>query len=476
MSALANSPAVQTLPNGWQLQAASATGSQSARFWGRAYVALAVVAWTLGLVLGFEVGLTVLVVAGFASAIAGLHIRALGLIGVATLCTIDAVTRVYLMTGGLLRWNTFNYFLLIVMIIALPTWIRRRDPHTRLMQAFLAVLLVWFIISPDWLRGAQHTLNALTMFGLLVYFVRASDDENAWYWMAVACGAVAGLGGMVFFLQRSELTYIDRNALSHFPMTAMFTAAMGFRFARRIPFGQLTLALLSATNFAWAFLTTSRGGTLIACCCLLYILSEMRGVGRRLVIVSAAAVVTLTVMNQFPEYRERTIERVYRLFDSSYSITKRTSGRADLALAGWYMFQSKPIGVGTGGFARHWAEYSLTHRDVGMKKGHGVEYAAHNAWMKILAENGVPGFLLFAAFIFSFAIVGLFSPESGHFRLGLLATVCLTVAFQVTEFQAKGLWLLASGVTVLLHRRPTDNIWLEDLDSGLYEAPVAARD
>ncbi len=62
------------------------------------------------------VGLTASVAALTAASYAALPFArrapTLALLGVATLCTLEPFTTSLLLTGGLLRWNTFNYVLL----------------------------------------------------------------------------------------------------------------------------------------------------------------------------------------------------------------------------------------------------------------------------------------------------------------------------------------------------------------------------
>ena len=80
---------------------------------GQLFVAFVVLAWLLTPIAGFRAVLILLTAAGFAAAIAGLWRPAIGLHGIAILCVLDAGARVFIFTGGLLRYNTFNYWLVI---------------------------------------------------------------------------------------------------------------------------------------------------------------------------------------------------------------------------------------------------------------------------------------------------------------------------------------------------------------------------
>ena len=167
--------------------------------------------------------------------------------------------------------------------------------------------------------------------------------------------------------------------------------------------------------------------------------------------MAAAAVVAIMAIGIFGGLERRSAERLTKLFDSAETLTSRTSGRWDLALGGWHIFLEHPLGVGTGAFASAWA----TLRDQrGISAFQGTSKEAHSAWVKILVENGVPGILLFGAFILSFAVLGWKRRSSGLFLPGLLVTFALSVAFVADEFQGKGLWFLAGAVLLLLRGAP----------------------
>jgi hypothetical protein len=237
-------------------------------------MALTIVTWLASLALGFHAGLILLTVAGFAAAVAGLKQPTLGVLGVVILCTLDAVSRLYLLAGGLLRWNTFNYWLVVVMALHFGWLLRLRDPQIRLLQVFIVLLTVELVFSTDQTGGAQHVLNIATVFGLLVYFARASRDREVWYWSAMVSGVLSGLGSLIFYLQQESLPAINANAWSFFPLTSLFAACVHFaRPARRRR--SPALMLLVSVNAGWVFLSGSRGSTFICVVCLLFILVRL---------------------------------------------------------------------------------------------------------------------------------------------------------------------------------------------------------
>jgi hypothetical protein len=70
----------------------------------------------------------------------------------------------------------------------------------------------------------------------------------------------------------------------------------------------------------------------------------------------------------------------------------------------------------------------------------------------VLAENGLPGILVFTSFIASFAVIGSKSARPSIRRIGLLTSAALAIAFLSSEFAAKTVWFLAAGCTFLLSR------------------------
>jgi O-antigen ligase len=418
--------------------------------WGRRLVAFILIVWASSFVIGFESSLIILTVTGLCAAIAGVWRPALGLLGMVILCTLDSVARAYLLTGGLWRYNTFNYWFLVVMVISLPFLLGLRDRPTRLLQWFLLLLTVGLIFSPDLSNGMQHILNLATIFGLLAYFARGAKQPDDWYWMAVVAGILGAVGSLCFYLQQEGLPRINPNSWSFLPLTAIFALNLGFPATRSRGRGQILLALLAAVNGAWVFLSTSRGSFLIACVCLTALVIQLRRMRRGVVPIILALLVVLTILSQFRAKEAVAVGRFARLFDTERSLASRTSGRSAIALTGWRMFLDNPLGVGTGGFgkARFVLGTSLDPSDV----KEGVYLQAHSGWIKVLVENGVPGIILFTAFVTSFAFMGWKMRNRELFLLGVLVTLTLSVAFIADEFQGKGLWLLTAGVMTVLRR------------------------
>jgi O-antigen ligase len=442
-------PPLSTVP-GASPAGRRAPGCTPAILWGRLFAALVIIGWAIAPAVGFLASLRLLTVVAFGGAFVGFRRPAIGLPAITLACTLDPLTRHFLITpDGLLRWNTFNYWLLLIMGLSIGFLTRVSDPHSRMLKLFIGLLAVDLVFSPALEMGLQHILGAVTMFGLLVYCAQARDDSDVWYMVGVVNGLAGALGGLAFFLLQDTLPHINANAWAMFPETAIFCVCLGYRQAQARAHGQLILGLLGTVNYLWVFLSGSRGGLLIASVAVLFVVAAMRRTAERLVYAAAAALIAAAVSSMFTSQQERTLSRLATLLDDGRSVAARTSGRSDLARAGFHMVREHPFGVGTGGFAPTWAHLGFVPGVSGFMRGR--EFQAHAGWIKVLAENGWPGLVLLAAYVASFAIWGLSSGRPGAAGLGLLVTATLAVTFLSTEFQGKGFWLLAAAATAQLH-------------------------
>jgi hypothetical protein len=409
--------------------------------------ALAVV-WAAALVAGFKVGLAACTALAFLAAGAGLIWPIIGLFGVSALCVLDTVMRQYLMGGGLLRWHTFNYWLLLVILLGLPVLLRQRDPHTRLLKSLLALMIAEaLMVRGDSTYAKTQLLNSVSSLGILWYCLRACRHpwgREAWAWLGLVVGTLTALASIVYLLQKDGLAIMDANAQSYMPLAGLISVCMSLSVGRPWPRLQLPLAALGAINFGAVYLSTSRGSTLVGIVCMLALLVMIRGWVERLLVYGTVVAAGLAVLLAFPELQHRTYERFAKLADTSLDASRRTSGRSDLALGAWRVFLEHPFGIGTGGSVYAWL--TLENRE-GLTFGRGGEFTPHSAWLRILVENGLPGLVLLGSLVASFAVVGM---RRSQLVLGLLATGALSVTYLSTEFYAKGPWFLMTSSIALL--------------------------
>ena len=179
---------------------------------GRAFVALIVGAWMLAPLLGFQRVLLLLTAIGLAATVVGAIRPVIGLYGITMVCLLDAISRVYVFTGGVLRYNTLNYWLLCALVLFAPAVVRTRNIHFRLAMVLLLLLAVELGMSERVSGGMEHVLNGMSVLALTIYFVRAAGRRAAWYWIAVQGGVLGALTGLAFQLSRSSLPPINPNA------------------------------------------------------------------------------------------------------------------------------------------------------------------------------------------------------------------------------------------------------------------------
>jgi O-antigen ligase len=424
--------------------------------WGPWLVCVIVLVWLAGEWIGFLRALMTLTFIGFIAAVAGVRNPVLGLLGVGLLVVLDPISRhMVLGAGGLLRWNSFNYWLVIVTLLYLPLAWRLSDPHSGLLRALLVVLALGLVLTPRWEPGLQTLLNISTVLAIVIYFQRTPCDAVTMFWLGVVMSVTAAAGGFEYYRHAETLPVMNKNAFAMFPLAGLFGACLALPFAGGIRGGQLLLASIAALDLAWVFLSRSRGSLLLGLIAMGFLLISVRTLPRRLTSLIAAALVIAGASGHFDALQADAARRVNKLLDERMTLEERTSGRANLALGGWQLFVQNPMGVGTGGFEDAWADFEQLDNRTRFAQGRQV--SAHSGWIMVLTENGVPGIILFTLYVGSFAVVGLKRRDPTLVRLGLFTTVVLVAAFGITEFQSKALWFVAAAATALLHqqRRPS---------------------
>ena len=437
--------ASETFIRGMPAASAQAAAAEPSRagMWAVLLTLITSLIWGAGALVGFQTALGIQMGLGILLAIVGLASPALGLLAIGMLSALDSVAADLLLTGGLLRFNTLNYILLIVMALHVSFVLRLRDINSRALQIFIVIIALQLLYSENISRGVQDVLNIATTFGIVIYFARSLRDEQALYWLGVVNGVLAGLGTLLLMLQINSMPYTNPNNWSFFPLTALFSICISFPYARLFNKSRLLLILLAVVNFTWIFLSGSRGSLLIALLCVLYLFLSTRSISLSSIMVAMVILAGIWVSAQFVEQQSYTISRIRLLFDPNLSESERTSQRSALAQAGWMIFQENPFGIGTGSFREETAATNLFSRDK----------PAHSAWVKTLAENGIPGILMLSFFIASYFIIGLQKHQDGKLLFGLFLTIVFASAFVAKEFRGKSLWFLAASGIVLMHPR-----------------------
>ena len=410
--------------------------------WGRILLLLIPALWIAGLGIGFINALIALTFLSFALFFAGLRWAGVGLIGLAMVVTLDPLIRGFVSPAVSLPFNTINYLLLGSMVWYFPFLVRVNDVHSRILQVLVLLLCFMLIFSAAKTNGMVHILNVVTLFGILPFVARTIENRPAMYWMGVISSLVSAVGGVVYYLAMDSIGYFNPNAWAKFPLTGILLSCLALPYARDFRLGRPALLILALVNALWVFLSGSRGNMLIAAAGLLFLLFFERKFSWKLLVIVLAVAGVTAASALFAEQQTYALTRVEKLFSEESDFDSATSGRVNIALRGVELFTRHPLGVGTGAFN---VEISAVSDFA------DSEVQAHSGWIKVLAENGLPGFLLLAGYVVSFLIVGLRARTREKFFFGALVTLALSVAFLSTEFQGKNLWCLAAAVTVLLH-------------------------
>ena len=177
-------------------ESSNAAVTHDAAVWGGRLTLLVAAGWVAAEWVGFLAALRALTFLGFAAAIAGVRRPALGLLGIGILAVLDPVSRHLVMgSGGLLRWNSFNYWLVLFTLVWLPRVWRLSDPHSRLLRALILVLAIGLPFASRWEPGLQTLLNVATVFALVVYAQRAPRDAESMFWLGIVMSVTAAVGG-----------------------------------------------------------------------------------------------------------------------------------------------------------------------------------------------------------------------------------------------------------------------------------------
>jgi hypothetical protein len=399
--------------------------------------------WAAAFAFDFYFSCWVFVGLGFILAISGLRYPVAGLLGIGMLIAIEPVVRVYLPEVGFFRYNTVAYWLLLIILLYLPAILRMNDIHTRLLQVLMILVALEIIYSTRPAKGVQQVLEIITVFGIVIYFIRVLGKPHALYWLGVVVGTFSAIGGLVFNMQFAQLPYLNPNSWAFFPLTGIFTICLAFWESRQSGRRTIFLLVLFAVNYAWIFLSGSRGNMLSGLVCMLFILWQVRRMPWLVILMVAAAFFGYWITTQMEAQTAYAMERLQLFFDPASTLAHRTSGRSTLADASLKIFSNNPLGVGTGSFNDMFAEIDARGRNK----------PAHSAWLSVLAENGIPGILLLAGYVLSFAIVGWSRRREGLVELGLLITALIAAVFVSKEFYARGVWLMAAAGTVLMHQK-----------------------
>ena len=270
---------------------------------------------------------------------------------------------------------------------------QRRFPRPTPLHAVLALLAVVLAATAAWHSAgpftAEYTVRWLPFLVVTAVLADVAGREVPlrWLLLAAAAGAtVAGAGALVSLVAdgqaRASGPQPDPNDLAYFLVAAVPLLVA----VRTRTFATATAGVILVAGAAATF---SRGGALGLAAAAGWLLAR-RVLPWRLVAATAAAVVALglgTLLVAGPHLARAAQEK-------SFIAASNVDTRELRWQAAARMVTAHPVlGVGPGGFREHYAAES-----------HNAEVdeqtpVAHNMYLEVAAELGLPGFALFAGVI-----------------------------------------------------------------------------
>jgi O-antigen ligase len=426
--------------------------TQQLKVWGTYLVLLCGGIPFLALIFGFNIALQMLMLLGLALTLLKFN-TPIGVFGLGILCVLDPFARVYILEGGFLRWNSFNYLLLIIIAFHTPFLLRWNTWQYRAFQALVLIMLVQLMQSVSIVDGIQEILGVVSFIGLLCGFAYVgSPGSGFWNWFSLITATLSTSLGFVFLLLFKSLSYINPNAWSYAQICGLFAIFLGLKFSKSSRDSSI-LILLAFLNMLIIFLSGSRGSMILGLAALLFIFFEQRAsFTRRVFYIIVATISAAVMLTVFVDFQSVALERIANTFDTSRTLANRTSGRIDLFIGGWNIFLENPLGVGTGNFREAWVDIGTLNGALSSALT-GSAHPAHSGWIVVLSEHGIPGFICLLGFLLPFLRAGWQQRRQDMFVLGLFVFVSLSLAWLTTEYQTKSIWMLAAAACVLLYNK-----------------------
>ncbi|HEX6339642.1 O-antigen ligase family protein [Umezawaea sp.] len=313
--------------------------------------------------------------------------------------------------------------------------IRVRDrqwPKPHPVHALLALFAVVVLVSagvhvaePFALEYTQRWLPFLLVTAILVDVASREVPVRALLVSAVAGAAVAGTGALYSLVAEGESRASgpldDPNDLAHV-LVAALPLVLPIVAARRRPVSALAL-LAGAVLVAGAAATFSRGGGLALGAAVLWLVAR-RALSPR---VLAAAVGVLAVLALGgAAVAQQELDKALR--EKSFIASTNVDTRELRWQAAARILTDNPVfGVGPGGFR---AEYPAFSHNAEVDEQSPV---AHNMYLEVAAELGVPGFLLFACLIGTAVVASERALRRGADRTQMIAVQASLLATAVAS-------------------------------------------
>ena len=306
------------------------------------------------------------------------------------------------MTWGMSRWLPLSEWVALAMLVGLLVTLGRERLVTFKLQTVLLILLgLWISLTvmtavvPEMSQEVYgHYWKAIAI-ALLTTGLAIDRERFRLLYLLIPfsigfLGAKRGLVGLL----RGGIQYNDGpgglmkdNNSFALMLNMMLPLLVGIAVTDERKWVRVTAGVMAALCVPTIFFTFSRGGLLTLCVVAALLLWRSKN---RLVVAGVMAVALVAFLAfSSASVTERYLDRAATIGD--YQEDGSAQGRINAWKTSWYVFLDYPlVGVGPNNLATVFRRYSP---EVDRFR------VAHNAYLQLLAESGLPALLLFLAAI-----------------------------------------------------------------------------
>lgn len=356
--------------------------------------------------------LSPVVIVGLAG-LAGLYRRpAWGLLGIAALVPFEGLFKGSDFTGAKLLGASMIVILALQLLLRQLPDERLRNNLWRPLALFLLAYLISLMFSERYDLSLGHLRELAVGLALFVITVLVAAELNIKMLFRLVSLSVAATCALALISAKHQIGGRAIGLLedaNYFALLIAFAAPMSAWLALRAPHLLARVAWLGVTLLLLAGMTKtdSRSGLVVLVGCLLIGLwhhrAELRQIRSRhlgFVLLGAAIVIPLGLMSLPADY----VARIKSLVELKSGINAHQDAslgrRASYLVVGSQMIRDNPLaGSGPGTFPVHYAATGFA-KAFSEEAGTADLYRrAHNTYLEIFSEVGIPGGLLFAALI-----------------------------------------------------------------------------
>jgi O-antigen ligase len=306
---------------------------------------------------------------------------------------------------GLRLLTLFSSLAWCVYVIRSGTWQLPAKPVLWAALAWLVWAIVTLFFSPYLFAGLQTVSHMLLGVMAMILAAQLQAQQRTWLyttllWTAALMGCFGLLQALgfrptpMFVPERVSSTYFNSNHYSGW--LDVIIPLLAWYWLKNRTFGLIVLGLVLAINLALSF---SWAAIAITVAVLWLVLrTAQRQVLRRVVIGGSTLLLVFAVLFAFsPQLSTGSLpSRVSQFFNQFVQVSLGT--RLEVFKGNLAMIQDYPIvGVGPGNFPRAFPQYRapVNKGDIISATTHFFVNYAHNDYLQIATEQGIPGMVLF---------------------------------------------------------------------------------